>query len=138
MARILIIDDEPAVRAVMRAMLESARHHILEAANGMAALAALAAAPIDVVVTDILMPDRDGIETILDIRKQFPAVKILAMSGGGLCGKHDLLEAAQKLGAHDTMSKPFRKSEILAKIDRLLIGVTAEASAYLKRTRMIS
>jgi CheY-like chemotaxis protein len=120
MARILIIDDEPSVRTVIRAMLELAGHHVVEAENGTTALAALAGAPIDVVITDILMPDRDGIETILEIRKQFPAVKILAMSGGGFSGMHDLLDVAQKLGAHDTMGKPFRKSELLAKIDRLL------------------
>jgi CheY-like chemotaxis protein len=110
--RILLIDDEAPLRMLMRQMLEGAGHQVVEGENGRVGLAAFASAPTDVVVTDIIMPEAEGIETMLEIRKLAPAVRIVAISGGGRM-KADFLGMARQLGAQATLPKPFRKEEFL-------------------------
>lgn len=120
MARILVIDDDQDVRILMRRSLEAADHQILEAGNGREGLTALANAPVDLVITDILMPEKEGIETISELRRGNPMLKILAISGGGRTGMVEFLNMAKKFGANDSLMKPFRTAELLAKVQHLL------------------
>lgn len=120
LARILVIDDDAAFRGVVRRILEGGGHSVTEAANGCAVNAVLRDRPADLVITDIFMPDMDGIETILEIRREFPAARILAMSDDSaasmLC-----LNAASKLGADAIIAKPFRANTLLEVVTKLLL-----------------
>ena len=113
MAKILVIDDDPALREMIRQMLERAGYEVAEADNGAAGMAAFRTEPADLVVTDIVMPDQEGIETIVEFRKEFPDVKIIAMSGGGRTGNVDFLTLAKKFGAERTFAKPVDRREFL-------------------------
>lgn len=115
--RVLIIDDEVPLRQSMRRMLESAGHQVIEADNGKAGLDAYRKQPTDVVVTDIIMPQKEGIETIRELRLIDPNVRIVAVSGGGRTQNMDFLVIAGKLGATETLAKPFRKEELLACVE---------------------
>lgn len=97
-ARILIIDDEAPLRVMVRQMLEKADYMVEEANDGAAGLKCVLHNPIDLVITDIFMPDKDGLATILELRAQFPHLKIIAISGGSRRGP-DYLPIAKKLGA---------------------------------------
>lgn len=120
MAYILIIDDEDQVRAMMRQMLERAGHHVFDAPNGKAAIAICRTEKIDLIITDLLMPEKDGIETIVELRRDYPGIRIIAVSGGGSTGRLDLLPAAQQLGAITTFRKPFSRPELIASIESIL------------------
>jgi CheY-like chemotaxis protein len=120
MARILVIDDEASVRKMLRHMLERAGHEVAEAEDGGVGLRFYREHPTDLIITDILMPDKEGIETILQLRKIHPQVKIIAISGGGHMNKHDLLVTAQRLGATRTLAKPFERQELLAAVQEAL------------------
>jgi CheY-like chemotaxis protein len=115
--RVLVIDDEAALRQTMRRMLESAGHEVIEAENGRLGLEAYRKQPADVVLTDIIMPQKEGIETIRDIRAVDSKVRIVAISGGGRNQNMDFLRIAAKLGASATLAKPFRKEELLACVE---------------------
>jgi YesN/AraC family two-component response regulator len=115
--RVLVIDDEAALRQTMRRMLESAGHEVIEAENGRLGLEAYRKQPADVVLTDIIMPQKEGIETIRDIRAVDSKVRIVAISGGGRHQNMDFLRIAAKLGASSTLAKPFRKEELLACVE---------------------
>lgn len=106
MAKILVIDDEPALRTMLRDALEP-EHTIVEAGNGIEGVKAFTAEPFDLVITDIIMPDQEGIETIVEIRKLQPTQKIIAMSGGGRTRTIEFLKIAEKLGADKILKKPF-------------------------------
>lgn len=124
--RVLVIEDETALRQMIRRMLESAGHEVTEAANGRAGVEAFRKQPTDVVVTDIIMPNKEGIETIRDIRAIESKVHIVAMSGGGRHQNMDFLKIAAKVGAGATLAKPFRKEQLLACVDgRVLPDKTA-------------
>lgn len=113
MTRILIVDDEPHMRLLVSSMLESPEHELLTAENGQAALAILRSEPIDVVITDLIMPEKNGIDLILEIRQICPNVKIVAMSGGGgLSGRFDYLPLANLIGATNILRKPFKRDEL--------------------------
>ena len=119
---ILIIEDDRAVRQTLCENLREAGYEILEAADGEQGLAMLTAAVTKpaLVITDIIMPQKEGIETIIAIRKQFPDIKLLAISGGGRTQNMDFLEAAQKLGADITMAKPIDLDELEKSVKSLL------------------
>jgi CheY-like chemotaxis protein len=117
--RILIVDDEDQMRALLRLMLEPAGHEVLDAANGKVALHLQKTMPADLVITDIIMPEMEGIELIRNIRKVTPHVKIIAISGGGKIDADLCLEIADKLGADRTLLKPFSKSDLLSVIGEL-------------------
>lgn len=119
MARILVIDDEDAVRVAIRHALELEGHIIAEAANGEEALAMVADVRPDITITDILMPDMDGIETMLELRKRDPNIVVLAISGGGQIGNAEFLEVARLLGANSVLEKPFEISELRGAVDAL-------------------
>ncbi|MGE3539222.1 MAG: response regulator [Candidatus Tectimicrobiota bacterium] len=120
MPRILLIDDEPYVRDVLRRFLEHAGYEVVEAPNGREALQQYDSIPIDLIITDLLMPEQDGLEIIQALRRQTPCVKIIAISGGGQTGLLDLLPIAEKLGAQCTLRKPLRRHELLAAVQQVL------------------
>src|SRR6266850_2439721 len=115
-ASVLVIDDHEDVRTSLRRILEEAGHRVLEAAEGESALGLLRGTKVDLVVTDLFMPGQDGIVTIRRIRKEYPAVKIIAMSGGGFGGQLDLLKDAVLLGAATALRKPIGSEELLEAI----------------------
>jgi len=111
---ILIVDDEPAILDSLQRTLRSMRDEcdIFTAGNGAEALKLMQGTPIDIIITDLLMPEKEGLETIMEVRKTYPAVKIIAISGGGRNGNIDFLDIAAKLGASHTLSKPFSPEQI--------------------------
>lgn len=113
MACILIIDDEEDLRRIMRDALERQGHVVVEAGNGAEALDVIAQHPADLIVTDIMMPDMDGIETIIALRRGNPDVRIIAISGGGRVGNTDYLALAEKFGAMHVLAKPFRRQQLV-------------------------
>lgn len=119
MSVVLVIDDEPLVRKTIRLTLERSGHRVLEACDGRDGERAFAAEHVDLVVTDVLMPDQEGIETIRNLRRTDPGVRILAMSGGGRTKNQEFLELAMKLGATATIAKPFDLAEFTRAVDRL-------------------
>ena len=120
MARILIIDDEELIRETIRMKLEQNGHEVTEASNGAEGLRALAEGQIDLVVTDIIMPDQEGIETIRKIRQRDARIGIIAISGGGRGRGLQFLDIAQKLGANASLPKPFTGSQLLAVVEATL------------------
>ncbi|HYC74741.1 response regulator [Brevundimonas sp.] len=120
MANILIVDDDPTIQLIAGELLKAEGHAVVHAGDGVEALRALVTIPADLVVLDMLMPNMDGLETIIEMRKSHPAVKILAISSGGPMGPHDLLRTAKLFGADDTLVKPLTFSTFGATVERLL------------------
>ena len=117
--KVLVIDDEAAMRALFSAVLREAGHDVYEAADGRAGLALYHQHRPELVITDIIMPNQEGIETIRLLHGENPAVKIIAVSGGGRIGDLDFLRIAKEFGAVATLAKPFRKQEFLALLREL-------------------
>jgi two-component system, chemotaxis family, chemotaxis protein CheY len=115
--KVLVIDDDTMVRRTVEIVLISGGHQVQTAKDGVRGLALFRDWQPDLVVTDIIMPDQDGLGTIMAIRKAYPAAKIIAMSGGGRMGDLDLLKAARALGADDVIAKPFEPEALLRKVD---------------------
>ncbi|MBL8691332.1 MAG: response regulator [Rhodospirillaceae bacterium] len=120
MARILLIDDDATVRYALKQVLERAGHQVEEANDGMVGIEKYNATHPDIVVTDIIMPNQEGIETIIKLKRMAPEVAIIAMSGGGRTGNRDFLAMAEKLGAARVMPKPFRPRELVEAVKALL------------------
>ena len=120
MARILLIDDEDAVRKATRLILERAGHQVIEASDGETGLKLLTDSGADLVITDIFMPGQDGIVTVRRMRKEFPGVKVLAISGGDSTGRLDLRKGAELLGAAASLRKPFSPADLLQAVRTLL------------------
>lgn len=120
MAKILIIDDDEQIRAMLRQMLEREEHEVKNASNGNEGIKLYREDPVDLVITDLIMPEKEGIETIMELKEDYPNVKILAISGGGFLGHKTYLMNAKKLGALSTMSKPLNHKELLETVDKLL------------------
>ncbi len=121
MAHILVVDDEDLVRGMICTALQRAGHRIAEAANGAEALALLGRERFDLAIIDLIMPEKEGIETIQQIRRDGQGVKIIAASGGG-AARLDLLPLAIKSGADHTIGKPFDLQELIALVQRALHG----------------
>jgi CheY-like chemotaxis protein len=117
MASILVVDDDPLILSMLAGIIEDKGHQVTTAENGTRALAAVAAGPVDLVVTDIFMPETEGLETIATIRRRRGSTKILAISGHR-CAEY--LAMAKSLGADATLPKPFSADVLLDAIDRLL------------------
>lgn len=111
--RILIIDDEQGLRSTLGDMLEDEGYVVQSAADGDRGLELMASHGADLVVTDILMPRKEGIETIAELRQNFPNVKIIAISGGGRTRNLGFLEVAKKMGADAALAKPFTLDQFL-------------------------
>ena len=118
--RILVVDDDDQLREMLRKMLEKAGYEVIEAADGKEALNLQEKSPSDLMITDIIMPEKEGIDTIMDFRMNYPQVRIIAMSGGGRIGPTEYLDMAEKLGADKTFAKPFSSKAMLATIKDLL------------------
>ena len=120
MTAILVVDDQKELRTVVRRVLTEANYEVAEAEDGEAALAAFRASPPALVITDIIMPGKEGIEVIATMKRERPEVKVLAISGGGRTHVMDFLAIARKAGADAALEKPFRKSDLLARVVELL------------------
>jgi DNA-binding response OmpR family regulator len=120
LARILLVDDEPALRQSLAAFLKKSGHDVRVAANGVEAIAALREAAADVVVTDINMPGMDGIEMLTAMRRESSKARVIAMSGGGMFDKGMLLASASVMGADVTLAKPFDLEQLRQAIDTVL------------------
>jgi CheY-like chemotaxis protein len=117
---ILVVDDHEIMREVICQMLEDAGHNVRFAAEGHEALRKLSYAHFDLVVTDIVMPTMDGIELIGELRRRFPATRIIAMSGGGeRFPTNDGLAIARRLGAGASLNKPFIAEELIEAVEEL-------------------
>jgi CheY-like chemotaxis protein len=120
MPNILLVDDDESFRNMLHKTLERAGYQVEDAPNGQAALEVYQQRPSDLIITDLVMPEREGLETILELRRLYPSVKIIAMSGGGrINAKNDLI-MAKKLGAKQTLAKPFSHQEILDVVAQVL------------------
>jgi DNA-binding response OmpR family regulator len=112
MARILVVDDDVSVLCMIEAVLTGAGHSVVTATDGQMAAKLFRAEPFDVIVTDIVMPNREGLETIVELRRDFPDVPVIAMSGGTL-NSGIYLGLAKRLGAKLTLAKPFPTQELV-------------------------
>ena len=117
---ILVIDDESSLREILCRVLADAGHRVTGAANGKEASKVLLTAAFDVVLTDVIMPEKDGMQVISEIRKRYPEVKIIAMSGGGHVPQDQYLRIAKGLGAHAVLEKPFPNQQLLSTIETML------------------
>ncbi len=120
MSRILIIDDDRLILEMLMSFLRRAGYEVFGAPNGNAALKLHKANPADLIITDIIMPEKDGLETITDFRRLFPSVKVIAMSGGGKIGADDYLRIAKSLGARKVLQKPFDAKILLEAVGEIL------------------
>lgn len=117
---VLIIEDDPTLLRTLSRWFQASGCRVRAAQDGEDGLAKFDGLRPDIVVTDILMPNREGVETILAIKQRAPEVKILAISGGGTLGSAAVLDLARRLGADATLAKPFRSGEVLQAVRALL------------------
>ncbi len=120
MATILVVDDDNQVREMLKKVFEREGYAVVEANNGVEATDIYDPEAIDLVVTDIVMPEKEGLETIRDIRKMNPEARIIAISGGGRINPEDYLDWANRIGVDRTFIKPVRRVEILEAVGELL------------------
>jgi DNA-binding NtrC family response regulator len=120
MARILIVDDDEIFGKVLEQTLRRQGYELVRAHNGKEALRHYNSRTIDLVITDLIMPDFEGIELIMELQRQDPGIKIIAMSGGGRSTLNDYLPIARRLGAIQTLAKPFSNEELMAAINATL------------------
>jgi DNA-binding NtrC family response regulator len=126
MERILIIDDEQQIRSMLRLMLERDGYEVVEAPDGIEGIKAYRQKPADLIITDLIMPNKDGIGMIIELQKEFPDVKIIAMSGGGLNKPEGYLKGAKKLGAACTLTKPIDREKMLRAVKNIIKGDPSE------------
>jgi CheY-like chemotaxis protein len=126
---VLVIDDSNVVRHAVERTLSGAGYAAVAAADGEEGIRLWQEARPGLVITDIMMPERDGIETIMEIRRRCPDAKILAMTGFRHSGSVDFAEMLRRLGADDVLIKPFDPEVLLAKVDRLVNLGPVELSA---------
>ena len=116
--KILVIDDDDLVLYTLSRILQRNGYQVVTAADGRRAMAIFRDERPDVVITDIIMPEQEGIETIMMIRHERPEVRVIAISGGARSRNFDYLEMAESLGAADVIRKPFEAEELLSRLDR--------------------
>lgn len=132
MANIVIVDDDPTIQLIAGELLSGDGHTIVHAGDGVEALKVLEVTRADLVVLDMLMPNMDGLETIIELRRTHPAVKILAISSGGRGGAGDLLKTARLFGADETLPKPLNFATFGSTVSRLLGQDTRADSPSIK------
>ncbi len=120
MARILVIDDDKEIRKMLKVMLEGAGHEITEAVDGSEGIEKFRNNPTDLIITDVVMPEKDGIEVMLDLKREFPDVRIIVISGGGIVPSDYYLDCVKGLGAVYTLPKPLDFSTLLAAVEMSL------------------
>jgi CheY-like chemotaxis protein len=128
MAKILVIDDDSAVRSTIGRILQRKGYEVVFAENGLRGVAVFHEELPDLVITDMIMPGQDGVETIRAILRVRPDAKIIAASGGGRVGNTDFLGMAREVGACDTISKPADPGEIISRVQRWLDAPEAAGS----------
>jgi len=119
-ASILVMDDEEQMRTMLRMLLEREGYEVVEASDGKEGLRRYRENPTDLIITDLIMPEKEGIETIMELRRDFPDVKIIAMSGGGRLDPGQYLRMAKNFGVRYTFAKPFEKEDLLKAVRDLL------------------
>ena len=117
---ILLVDDEEPIRKMIRAVLGEDSYSFIEASNGAKALEILETQSFDLIITDVIMPDCDGIELVLNVRKKLPDIQVIVMSGGGRVRADPYLSLAEKLGAARVFEKPFDTTELRETVSELL------------------
>jgi CheY-like chemotaxis protein len=122
MANVLIVDDNELLRGTLEVGLREHGHDVRVAANGLEAVGMIEAGVPDVLISDMLMPQSDGIEVLREVRRKWPALPVIIMSGGGVIPDGDLLKMARALGASETLSKPVRIAALAAAVDKLTRG----------------
>jgi CheY-like chemotaxis protein len=120
MKHILLVEDDEGLRSLLRISLEKLGHAVTEARDGKEAVALFNKGPVDLVVTDLMMPEKEGLETIRELRRGHPELKIIAMSGGGRTNARDVLKAAKLFGATTVFSKPFSAADLQNEVEKLL------------------
>jgi CheY-like chemotaxis protein len=120
MPHILLIDDDDFFRGMVRKSLEGMGHTVTVASDGRQGVAVYKSKPADLVITDLIMPEQEGLETIMELRRLHPGLKIIAISGGGRASAKDYLPVAKKLGASRILAKPFSPETLGALIEELL------------------
>lgn len=121
MARILVIDDNSSLREAVCEILQAAGHETIAVPDGRLAGRIHQDTPIDMVITDLFMPETDGLEIIYQFRRDFPDVKVIAISGGGSRGMVELLTVARRMGAQRAFMKPFDWDDLLQAVEELLV-----------------
>jgi CheY-like chemotaxis protein len=119
MARILVVDDEPETRLTVEKMLRSAGHEVVLAGGGREGLQQFRANPPDLFIVDLFMPELDGLEAILALRREFPGVKVIAMSGN--IAAEPMLSVARRLATVAVLEKPFSLPQLLATVDKAML-----------------
>jgi YesN/AraC family two-component response regulator len=120
MGKVLIIDDEPYILLMLKKMLEKAGYEVDLASNGKEGMELFEQHSADLVITDIIMPDKEGLEIILEMKKQRPDLKIIAISGGGRISPESYLECAAHFGAARVFQKPFKQKELVSAVNELI------------------
>ena len=120
MANILLVEDEEQLRSMLKDVLEGAGHEVRVAENGKIAMNAFALRPAELVVTDLIMPEKEGLEIIRELKRNHSNVKIIAISGGGRNNADDYLELAKRFGANHILAKPFSNREFLNVIEEVM------------------
>ena len=124
MHKILIIDDEPHILLMLKKMLERAGYEVDLASNGKEGLALFQNKPSDLVITDIIMPEKEGLETIREMRRIQSGLKIIAMSGGGKISAENYLKTAKIFGASRIIEKPFSQQHMVSTVNELLSSLS--------------
>jgi two-component system response regulator (stage 0 sporulation protein F) len=120
MATILVIDDEPQIRALLKRLLEKAGHRVVEAAEGQEAVRAVQEGPVHLIITDVIMPEKGGLETMMELRRDFPDINIIIMSGK-VQTKSDVFKSmTRQFGVKYVFQKPFDTQELLARVQELV------------------
>ena len=120
MARVLVVDDDGAIRGAIRRLLTIEGYEVVEAINGREAIEKYRQEPVDLVITDIWMPDKDGLEVIRELRQISPGLPMIAMSGGSSRGQLDFLHHAEAFGACQVLQKPFKIEDLVASVKQFI------------------
>ena len=120
MGKILIIDDEPYILLMLKKMIEKIGYEVELASNGREGMDIFKKEGVDMVITDIIMPDKEGLEIILEMKQAQPELKIIAISGGGRISPESYLECAKHFGASKVFQKPFKQKELVGAVKILM------------------
>lgn len=125
--RIVVADDDAMARLGYRAVLESAGHKVLVAQDGEEATHLVEKGGVDLLLLDVLMPRKEGLETLLDVKRRFPQVIVIVMTAGGVRSEFDFLTLATKLGADSTLHKPFNQRDLISQVEVFQSTVASHA-----------
>ena len=120
MAHILVIDDDPWIIKIFKQILETEGHTVDTAADGQEGIDIFRNTPADLVLTDMVMPVKDGLKTIMELDKEFPNIKIIAISGGGVIEPDRYLTLAKSIGTKQTLTKPITKEDLIKAVNEVL------------------